>query len=229
MIYLELGFEVIMTHLSRNPSANKALFRLIYLVLGWTLTGCTYRFSNSFQRGTYLARSVCVESIYSTAKEVLPYHHLWDSIQRRIALDGTFFVDSCEFADVVIVGHLFEGSTRPSGEAISTKDAKQDPKTYDPVAPDPTEFRRLESAREVIRGQEISYTLRVDAHDLRTRAMLFSKVYGRAEKFLPLEHAQITKKQQFPMAEEGLSNRSRAISTDIASRVVSDLRSALIR
>lgn len=214
-----------MPHLIRNSLLHKAQFVLAGLLLV-VQGGCTYRFSNSFRQAKTSIRTICFESLYATAKDVLPIQHIWDALQKRVALDGTFILDDCAVADAIVVGHILDGSVRSSGSVTDINDIKVDPNTYDPLTADPAAFRRLESARRIIKGQQITYVLQVDVHDLRTRARLLSKVYSRSETFLPLED-KIEKRQQFPIVEEAIQYRSRSIGRELAGQVISDLRNAL--
>ena len=216
--------------LSRKHTSDKALIGA-GLAVSLLLSSCTYRFSNSFQRGTLTIRTLCVEAIYSTAREVVPYQHIWDEVQKRIAMDGTFYVDDCANADAIVLGHLIDGSVSSTGAVVDPNPIKKDdPSIAEPVNADPKNYRQLERAREVNKNQVVNYQFKVDVQDLHTRNVIFSKVYSRSEQFLTqLPPALIAKKREFPISEEALNSRTRSVGKDFASRLIADLRSNLVR
>ncbi len=214
--------------LNRKTAVMKVVFGWALLALVACLASCAYRFSNSFQRSSRSIRSICVEASFPTAKEALPYHYLWEAVQKRIALDGSFILEDCENAEAILVSQIVSGAVKSDGEIVEIDKADRDPKIFDPVSPDVTEFRRLEAAKEITKDQQIDYQLKVEVFDLRTRANLFSKYYARAEKF-PVKLAQPTIQlgKEFVVSDESIRNRSRSIGNSFASELVSDLRSKL--
>ncbi len=212
--------------LIRKTAVKKVVFGLAGLALG--LPSCAYRFSNSFQKTSRSIRSICVEAIFPAAKDVLPYHYLWEAVQRRIALDGSFVLDDCENAEAILVSQVVSGAVKSEGEILEIDKADRDPEIYDPVSPEVAKFRRLEAAKEITKDQQIDYQLKIEVFDLRTRASLFSKYYARTEKF-PVKLAQPTIQlgKEFIVSDESIRNRSRSIGNSFASELVSDLRSKL--
>jgi len=126
-----------------------------------------------------------------------------------------------QHADALLVAHITTANVSPSG-TVATERRTRDPEVTDPAGVDPREFRRLPRAGEHTREESLSFQVRIEVVDLRTRRVLLNRNYSGSRRFRS-ERAGLDIKGFYLIYEEALENRFREISESIANRVVEDL------
>ena len=164
----------------------------IALTVGLLNNGCAYRFTNQYVSPPAGVRTIAVEAIYDTSREVLPHEMLWESLQQAFAKDGHLRLTSHSDADALVRAHVKSGSVLPAGGNIandlnptdSTTKVK-DPTAFSTTAPPPvpSQFRRLTQAGEYRDKAAVNTVVEVEVWNLNTRALLFRKVYPTSSVF----------------------------------------------
>ncbi len=194
-------------------------FCLLLLVM---TSGCAYRFSNTSLRPPVGVRTIAVEAVYDISREVIPHELLWSAVQRELARSGRLLVTNQAEADAIMLLTLTGAKVSPAGtpsrEAIS-----RDPVVNETEKGTPADFKNLRRAGNWTTDESVSMALTVEVHDLKTRAVLFSRNYSSGTTFKSLRSATITPTTSaFLNYEEALQGKVKELSEQLASRIVAD-------
>jgi hypothetical protein len=205
---------------------SKALGRIkmggFCLLLGALSTGCVYRFSNTALRPPVGVRTIAVEAVYDVSREVIPHELLWSAVQRELARSGRLLVTSQDEADAIMLITLARASVNPTGTP-SREPIHRDPVVTETEKPAPREFRNLKRAGNRTTDEAVSMTINVEVHDLKTRAVLFTRNYSAGTTFKSLRSETITPASSaFLNYEEALQSKVKELSEQLASRIVAD-------
>jgi hypothetical protein len=196
---------------------------LYYFAMLTTLSGCVYRFTNQHIVLPPGIRTIAIEAVYDTSREVLPHDLLWEALQEAFAADGHLRVVSQGRADALVRAHITRASDGPTGSAES-KGSLKDSKGIAIDQLQPSDFRLLPEAGEFTTKQELSISVEVEVIDLRSRESLFNKSYQSLRTFRSFrsETSVAQRKSHFLFFEEARAAKFSEMSKDIAKAVVRD-------
>lgn len=167
-------------------------------------------------------KTLAVESIYDTSREVIPHEILWDALQRAFAADGHVRLVAAGNADALLRAHITSANVAPSGSAKGTTPT-EDPKFDKNNIPDPDQFRILPQAGEYTQEEGVSVAMNIEVINLYTRQVIFNKNYSGSEKFHSSRGENVAQlKSQYLLYEEALNADIKRIASNIASQVVRD-------
>lgn len=184
-------------------------------------SSCAYRFTNRHVSTPGGIKSVIVEAVYDTSKEVLPHELLWTAIQKRIAKDGHLKLTSAHTADAIILAHLTQAKVGATG-SITADPLTQDPSAINPETANASQFRNLKKAGESTSQERIQIGVTIKVIDLRTQKLLLTKRYTREEKFKSAR-AGSNPDSFFPIYDEALRHKFLIMSDSIATSLLGDL------
>lgn len=193
----------------------------LLFLMGTATSGCVYRFTNRHVSAPSNIKSIAVEAIYDTSKEVLPHELLWDAIQKSIARDGHLKLAAPRHADAIILTHIYQASVGATG-SITAHPITQDPNVTNPETVNPSQFRDLQIAGETTSQEQINVGVEIRVIDLRTQKVLLNKRYTRNQKFKSAR-AGSSPNGFFLIYDEALRNKFRLMSESIASAMLDDL------
>ncbi len=185
-------------------------------------TACAYRFSNSSLLPPEGIRTIAIEAVYDTSRDVIPHELIWSAVQREIARTGRLVLTSHNEADALMTLWVTSSKVMPGGTP------SQEPKAKDPIAngtdiPSPLEFRELRRAGSWTSDETVNFTLEVEVHDLKSRKILFKKSYTRGAGFKSLRAQTITPVASgFMHYEEALRAQVKFLSDQLAQTMVTD-------
>jgi hypothetical protein len=208
---------------TRRSAKLLALAACVSAVL--LLPGCVYRFTNEHVVRPEGIRTVAVEAIYDTSREVIPHEMLWQALQDAFAVDGNLLLVSQRHADALVRAHIRDAFVGAAGD-ITTLGPEKDSKRDDPDdPPGPADYRPLTRAGEIREDGRLSMVVEVEVWNLRTRTMLMRKVYPVAGTFRAAYAIGGTTvpSNSFLRYQESLESRMQIMSTSIAKRVVQTL------
>lgn len=196
-----------------------------YPILIWftLLSGCVYRFTNTAIHAPHGIKSVAVEAVYDTSREVLPHEQLWNALQRSIAENGRLRLTNQEQADALLRAQITAGDVNPSGTPDNDQIAA-DPKLARNEIKGPNEFRILPQAGSWTNKENLSYSILVELWDLRDHSLLFRRSYSGSDQFqsiLAEDRTQLG--MQYLIYEESLNTKFRTIAKSISDKVVTDI------
>lgn len=198
-------------------------------------TGCVYRFTNDHVRRPEGIRTIAIEAVYDTTREVVPHELLWASLQEAFATDGHLTLVPQSEADALVRAHLKDASVGASG-SVSPNSNLKDPVT-DITAPDlgappsPRKWRKLTQAGEIKDRGAVAFAVDVEVWSLRTRALLMRQTYALSGGFFAVhsngsgnpDTSVTTRANDYLRYEESMEARFKQLSGDLAQRVVKDL------
>ncbi|WP_141736068.1 LPS assembly lipoprotein LptE [Oligoflexus tunisiensis] len=194
----------------------------ICLLLFALNAGCVYRFSNTALRPPVGVRTIAVEAVYDVSREVIPHELLWSAVQRELARSGRLMVTSQDEADAIMLITLNRASVNPTGTP-SREAINRDPVVTETEKPAPGEFRNLKRAGNRTTDEAVNMTINVEVHDLKTRAVLFTRNYSAGTTFKSLRSETITPASSaYLNYEEALQAKVKELSAQLASRIVAD-------
>ncbi len=183
---------------------------------------CAYRFSNTAMQAPLGIRTIAIEAVYDTSREVIPHELLWSAVQREFAKRGQLIVSSQEQADALMTIWLVKAKVQPTGtpsrEAIS-----KDPPVTDTEKWRPEDFRNLRRAGSWTTSEMVGLGLVIEVHDLKTRKVLFKKSYNQSTTFSSLRPENISSvSSSFLHYEEALRSKVKLLSEQLAQVIVTD-------
>lgn len=185
-----------------------------------SLNGCVYRFTNLVSRPPKGVRSIAVEAIYDTSREVLPRDVIWEAMQRTIAENGKMVLVDSDSADALIRLHISSAELNPSGSITRLPLANtSDPDLRD--KPSPTRFRDLTRSGSYTDQNNITISVRYEVVHLETRQQLKSGSHTESINFLSIRPGN--PKESYLIFEESLAQKLRYIATNMSRKVVNDL------
>jgi len=189
-------------------------------------SGCAYRFTNNYVKPPDGIRTVAIEAVYDTSREVVPHEELWGALQQAFARDGHLRVVPQKDADALVRARLKSASSYPIGDALGRKEDKEPsfpsgiPQRLEDVE---SKLRDLAVAGRYTEKESLAISVYVEVYDLRNQSVLMSKTYDGSAEFqshrprfrVPEENAYLTFSEVFEY-------KFRGISLDIAQAVVND-------
>ncbi len=215
-----------------KPSYYTVARTLSAMILVAGLTGCAYRFTNTQKRTPRGVKSVAVEAVYDTSREVLPHEALWLSLQQAIVSDGHLILVPVNEADALLRVHLKSARVDPTGSDLqndlSAKNTKKekDPKAFSYGAPPlPNEFRNLTQTGQYRDKATISATVTVEMIHLVTHKTLLQKTYPLSTTFQAVHAASgiTTKENDYLRFDEAERASFKSASDGLARQVLSDI------
>lgn len=201
-----------------RQSFARANVALLFILL---LPGCVYRFTNLVARPPKGVRTIAVEAIYDTSREVLPHDVLWEAMQRTIAENGKMVLVDSDSADAIVRLHIAMADLGPSG-SVTPRAANVNDSDPDLASkPKPDQFRDLTKAGSYTDRNTLSIVVRYEVYQLETKEKIKSGSYAESVAFLSIRPGN--PKESYLILEESLAQKLRLIATNISRRVVDDL------
>lgn len=204
-----------------------AFLRLILAPsVAFALGGCVYRFTNNHIERPEGIRTVAVEAVYDTSREVVPHEVLWEALQNAFAADGHLRLAPQSDADALVRAHLKDVLQTPSG-TLTPNGPKDDPR--DILKPDsvPTaklgEYRPLTQAGEYRSTSTIAATIEIEVWSLRTRTLLMKRAYPVTATFNAERALGDGKLNHWLRYQEAADATFKTLSVGVAQQVVKDL------
>lgn len=194
-------------------------------LLSLTLNGCVYRFTNTAIRPPAGIRSVAVEAVYDTSRQVLPHEILWESLQRAVAQNGRLALTSQDKADALLRAHITNASISPT-DTPTIGDSGLDPEvTGSGPIPKPNQMRSLTKAGLWTTKEAIGFTVVIELWDLRQKSILFKRTYSGSDVFQSVlaEDKGAPISMQYLIYEESLQTKFRQIARSISDRAITDI------
>lgn len=186
------------------------------------LDACAYRFSNLAMRPPVGIRTIAVEAVYDTSREVIPHELLWSAVQKELARTGRLKLSPQSQADALLTIWLNRARVNPTGTPSREAFAK-DPIVTDENKGRPEDFRNLRRAGSWTTTEQVSLGIEVEVHDLKTRKLLFKKTYEQAANFNSLRPENITSASSaFLHYEEAMRAKVKLLSEQMAQLIVAD-------
>jgi hypothetical protein len=209
--------------ISSVPGPSLRGLALAAVVSSVVSAGCAYRFSNKNLQTPEGIRTIAVEAVFDTSREVLHHEHLWSEIQKALATDGHLRLVPVSKADALVRAHIRAANFVPSGDTLKNG-PEDDPKVLDREAPEaPTDFKVLTQAGKYRDKAVISTVVEVEVWNLRTRTLIVKRTYG-VQDSLQTIHASITPKgNDFLRLEEATDAKFHALTRNVAQQLVRDL------
>ncbi len=188
------------------------------------ISGCAYRFTNKAMQPPEGIRSIAVEAVYDTSREVIPHQLLWDALQKAIAQNGKLRLTSQADADALLRAHITKAKVVPTGTP-----AQRDNRAKDPEIPDvdePTEYRDysdISKAGRYTTVEALQYTVTVEVWNLHTQKLIKSKAYNASTQFKSIRGTNTDPKAGYLVYDEALQARFQEISKNIAEKAVFDV------
>lgn len=191
------------------------------------LFGCAYRFSNAHSARPEGIRSIAIEAVYDTSREVIPHELFWEAMQSAFAANGKLRLAPQHNADAYLRMHIKEAITAPDGSIVRNP-PESDPKIKDGAAlPKPEEFRPLAQAGEIKTFGQIQAVVEVEVWSLRTESLLLRQSYSLAQRFRAVHgfgrDAVTTPGNDYLRYEEAFDAKVKLMAQDLARQVVQDL------
>lgn len=206
-----------------NPQLIRAILGSCVISTLILVSGCAYKFSNKNLKTPEGIRTIAVEAVFDTSREVLHHEHLWSEIQKAFASDGHLRVVPVSNADALVRAHIKSASFSPSGESIENG-AQRDPKTFDKEEPDaPNDFRVLTQAGKYRDKAVISTVIEIEVWNLWTKTLILKRSYGIAASMQTIHASISTKGNDFLRLEESTEAKFQQIAQNAASQLVRDL------
>lgn len=201
-----------------------------FFLLGLILvceTGCTYRFTNTRLTLPKGVRTIAIEAVYDTSREVLPHEILWESLQTAFASDGHLRLTSQSQADALVRAHLKQASIVATGTE-QLNGPRKEPNPYTSSTPPPlSEYPTLSQASRYKDTAHLRTVVEVEIWDLRTRNVLLRQTYALGENFRAVHQTKngefTTAANDFLRYDEAATAKFQNISRTIAQSVVRDL------
>lgn len=203
------------------------LTSLAWLGMGLPVTACAYRFTNEHIKRPEGIRTVAVEAVYDTSREVVPHELLWEALQDAFAADGHLHLAPQSSADALVRAHLKQALISPAGTATKI-DVDPDPKAArrnDGTPEDPVKFRRLNHAGEYHGNSILTATVDIEVWSLRTRTLLMRRTYPMSSTFKAFRgpDVEVSAGNNWLRYEEAGDAAFARLARGVAQQVVKDL------
>lgn len=195
------------------------------LGLAILISGCAYRFSNKNLQTPEGIRTIAVEAVFDTSREVIHHEHLWAEIQKAFASDGHLRVVAVGKADALVRAHIKSAHFTPTGETLNNG-PEDDPKVLDREAPElPANFRILSQAGKYRDKGIISTVIDIEVWNLWTRTLILKRSYGVQDSMQAIHAAGgiTTKGNDFLRLEESMDAKFQSLAKNVAHQLVRDL------
>ncbi|MGE0172821.1 MAG: hypothetical protein AB7T49_08550 [Oligoflexales bacterium] len=190
------------------------------IVLFLFVNSCAYRFTNLATTAPSGIRTIAVEAIYDTTREVLPHEILWSEMQKAIIENGRLDLTSRAEADALLRTHVKSFSLVPNDDALPTGKGPQITGEYKNWAP----MTRAEQG-STDGGELLGLTVEVEVWDLRARKVIFKKTYASTGKIDQISRipSLTPPDSNYLFYEESLNSEIQGFARDISSKAISDI------
>jgi hypothetical protein len=211
----------------RYEALVRTRLRIAWLALSTVVSGCAYRFTNAHVQRPEGIRTIAIEAVYDTSREVLPHELFWEALQAAFAADGKLRLASQERADAYLRIHLKDAALVPAGSIVKNP-PEQDPKLKGRVKPpEPTLFKPLGQAGEIKTFGQVRAEVEIEVWSLRTRSLLLRRTYDLTQQFRAVHgfgrDAVTTRSNDYLRYEESFDAKVKLMAQDLAGQVVRDL------
>ncbi len=207
---------------------QKLKFRLTFglpIAASLGLYGCVYRFTNLHVSAPEGIRTIAVESVYDTSREILPHELLWEEMQRTIAAEGHLILAPSSKADALLRLQIKSARLSPTGTVVKPQAMIKDPPTISAAQdskPSYREFRTLTEAAELMPSTAIVIEVEVQLWHMESRKLLFEKSYVQSESFLSVRPSTSPRNNYLRENEAFRADFGR-MAKAISEKVISDL------
>jgi hypothetical protein len=209
-----------------TPMGFRPIYRAILSVFFClTQSGCIYKFSNKDLKTPEGVRTVAVEAVFDTSREVVHHEHLWSELQKAFASDGHLRVVPVGKADALVRAHLKKVTLSPSGETFENG-VEKDPAVFNRGDPSPpNQFKVLTQAWRVRNKMTLSTVVDVEVWNLWTKTLIMRRTYSLADTLQAIHATNniTTKGNDFLRLEESSDARFHEVAKKVANQVVRDL------
>ncbi len=203
-----------------------SLLRPMGTVLAFLATsGCAYTFTNTHLVRPEGVRTIAVEAVYDTSREVLPHEVLWQSLQDAFAADGHLGLAPQESADALVRAHIKSAEIASVGSNIANSEKRDPSLEGDDGPPAPNKFKVLTQAGEYRDKGRVSNVVEVEVWNLRTRSLIMRHSYAMSDPFQAFHQklAGVNAANDHLRYDEAVQASFKAISENISRSVVRDL------
>lgn len=198
----------------------------VLLVITTCFYGCAYKFTNKYVQRPSGIRSIAVEAIFDTSREVIPHEYLWKHLQQAVVADGNLILTDRESADAIMRVHLKDTVLQNVGDTLGVAN-ERDPDVFEGgLPPKPSEFRKLTQAGRYKGTARLTSGLEVEVWHLETKQILFKRSYALSTSFKTFRAGagtNVTKENEFLRFEEAIENRFSQEAEVLSRRIVRDL------
>jgi hypothetical protein len=166
-----------MSGICYGPKMPRIRIPLLFLFLS---SSCSYRFSNLQLKAPTGGEKLVVESVYSTARDVVSHEFIWSAMQEAILANTHLTLTTRDSADAIVRIHLREVKRLPTG-SVTTRGLERD-KTDQVVTEDLNLLRSLGLAGEVYDSVLLTLNCEVEVVNLESGKQLFSRNYSVSQK-----------------------------------------------
>lgn len=187
--------------------------------------GCVYRFTNLHLNTPENIRTIAVEAIYDSSKEILPHDILWHEVQRAIAADGHMIVTTPASADAILTVKIKNARFAPTGTVVKPQAITEDPPAISPddgAIPSYKSFQTLTEAVEIMPSTSMVIEVHVELWHLEKKKLLFEKQYVQSETFLSVRPST-SPRNNFLRENEAFRSDFERMSRLISESLVNDL------
>lgn len=226
------GAQTAGRQLLRNTTQSKFTMRLALWCLCFfelALSGCSYRFSNLYAVAPRNIKSIAIEAIYDTSREVLPHEVIWQEIQHAFAADGHLQIAARQNADAILRVHIRSSIVAPTGDSSLAQANKDDPVIeVEKDPPFPNEFRNLPQAAESRELMALTSIMNVQLWHLESRQKIFERNYSlagsyRVQRDKDESGARLLANTHFLRSEEDMRGMIARATRGIADAIVQDI------
>ena len=197
------------------------------LLVSLVAPSCAYRFTNERLVRPEGIRTIAVEAVFDTSREVIPHEILWESLQSAFASDGHLRLVSQGQADALVRAHLKQASISATGTEQLNGPRKEPVPFKSDSPPPPSEYPTLTQASRYKDTAVLQTVVDVEVWNLWTRSLLFRQTYSLGENFRAVHQTKngefTTAANDFLRYDEAAIARFQSISRSIAQSVVRDL------
>ncbi|MFW7379350.1 MAG: hypothetical protein ACOH5I_11120 [Oligoflexus sp.] len=201
---------------------NKIFAHCTLLFFAWLMPACAYRFTNVALAPPPNVRTIAIEAVYNTSREVIPHEWFWQAVQAEFARNGRVWLTSPEQADALMTLHITQASVAPSGTPIPEA-INRDPPVSDRGSLSPFNFKNLRIAGSYTTTETINFQVEVTVHHLRQRRIIHRRLYQSGGSFRSFQASTVSQiNSGFLMYQEGMESRFRQLSEQLSRRIVTD-------
>lgn len=209
------------------PKSTKITTFFVLFLWPLVFSGCAYRFTNERLVRPEGIRTIAVEAVFDTSREVLPHEVLWESLQSAFASDGHLRLVSQSQADALVRAHLKQATISATGTEQLNGPRKEPLPFNGNTPPSPSEYPTLTQASRYKDTAVLQTVVEVEVWNLWTRSLLFRQTYSLGENFRAVHQTKngefTTAANDFLRYDEAAMARFQNISRNIAQSVVRDL------
>jgi hypothetical protein len=175
-------------------------------------SSCTYRFSNQYLKPPSGIKTVYIEPAFDTSGNAVNHQDLTKAFENAIAKDGKLAIKKSENADLYVRFKLKSVSRNQFN--IGLRNATSEPElSID--APAINDFPDMKTPNKFANKEKASINVEVEFWNLKTRKLLFKKLYARAASYSILD-TNTDRENRYLRYEEAFTNNFKSISNSIA-------------